>query len=99
MPGDPKQIIFRRSRAVPKVELPGSNPEPDPAEVVLGNIETRQTRVIIPENRDAWTPLAVAPSRKRLVLTSTAGCEKKQPRQVRLYLLDLNEGRPGQPEP
>jgi hypothetical protein len=99
MPLDAQKVIFRRSRAVPKVDQASGFPEPDPTEVVLGNIETLQVRVLVPESRETWTPLAVSPDGKWLVLSSNHGADKKKLGHVRLYLLSIAGAAPAEPKP
>lgn len=99
MPLDSRKLIFRRSRAVPKVDLPSGLPEPDPTEIVLGNLETRQTRVLVAESRDEWMPLAISPNGKWLVLSSTQGVDMKEFGHARLFLLSLPGAGPADPKP
>src|SRR5262249_16807497 len=99
MPLKSPQLIFRRSRAPPRVAQPAGFEERDPMEIVLGDLETLQTRVLIPESRDVWTPLAVSPDGKWLVLSSNRDVDKKKLGQVRLYLLSLKHDQPAEPRP
>jgi Tol biopolymer transport system component len=98
LPLEPGKLIFRRSHAARKLDLPGRVANLDPAEIVLGDIETHQVRVLIPESEDYWGPLAVSPDGKRLVLVSNHGL-KKQPERYRLFLFDLAEGNQAEPKP
>jgi hypothetical protein len=99
VPMQPKNLIFRRSRAVPKFDAANGFPEPDPTEVVMGNVQTREVRVLIPESRDTWTPLAVSPDGKWLVLSSNRGVDKNKFGHARLFLLSLTWEKPAEPKP
>jgi hypothetical protein len=98
VPLEPKKVIFRRSHAAPKLDLPGRAANLDPAEIVLGDMDRHQVRVLIPESQDYWGPLSVSPDGKRLVLVSNHGL-KKQAERYRLFLLDLAEVHQVEPKP
>jgi hypothetical protein len=92
VPHQPDKLIFRRSRAVPKADLPNCPVPSDPAEVVLGDLSTGEVRVLLPEGTDAWMPLAVSPDGKQLALASGPGQEGIEPGRQQLVLLDLAAG-------
>jgi len=99
VPLDRKKLIFRRSRAVPKLDAANGIPEADPTEIVMGDVQTREVRVLLPESRDKWTPLAVSPDGRWLVLSSNCGVDKKQFGHARLFLLSLTGEKPAEPKP
>jgi tetratricopeptide (TPR) repeat protein len=99
VPGQPDKLIFRRSRAVPKADLPDGPPPVDPAEIVLGDQGTGETRVLVPESTERWTPQAVSPDGRRLALVSGPDRDAVQPGQRRLFLLDLAAGAAAKPRP
>jgi tetratricopeptide (TPR) repeat protein len=89
VPGDSNKVIFRRSRAVPKLDRPDRAAEPDPSEVVLADLNTQEVRVLVPVSNTVWQPLAVSPDGKKLALASDLGQAKKGPGTFRLFVLDL----------
>jgi Tol biopolymer transport system component/tetratricopeptide (TPR) repeat protein len=99
IPLESNKLIFRRSRATSKLEMPGAVAAADPSEIVVGDIATKQVRVLIPESQESWTPLSISPDGKRLALVSDRGTDKKTHRRSRLFLLDLTEGKPADPRP
>jgi tetratricopeptide (TPR) repeat protein len=99
VPTEPNKIIFRRSRPSGKVELPGFWTSRDPSEVVLGGIGAQQVRVLASRNEQSWTPLAVSPDGKRLLLDASLRMQPGYGQEHRLHLLDLQAGQLAQPKP
>ncbi len=99
MPGDANQLIFRRSHAVPKIELSGMPALPDPSEIVLADLLKQETRVLIPENQAGWKPMAISPDGKKLAVISSADQKPNDWRRLRLYVLELGPGHAGEPRP
>src|SRR5262249_27299874 len=89
VPGEPDKVVFRRSRAAPKVDRPDRTAAPDPSEVVLADLNTQEVRVLVPVNDTVWQPLAASPDGKKLALASDLGQAKKRPATFRLFVLDL----------
>jgi hypothetical protein len=92
VPRHPTELICRRSRAVPKADVPSSPATADPAEIVLGDLGTGGTRVLVPESNEAVVPLAVSPDGTQLALALGPGSEGGQPHRQRLALLDVAAG-------
>jgi Tol biopolymer transport system component len=89
------RLVFRRARPAPKADLPGGPPSPDPREIVLADLGSREVRVLLREEAPSLTPLAVSPDGKRLALVSTRG----QANKARLAVLDLDAGTPAEAKP
>jgi hypothetical protein len=89
---DGRQLVFRRTRPTPKVDLPDGQAAADPREIVLGDLETHKVRVLVKEDGPDLTPLAVSPDSKRLALVAVTAAQPKQPEVARLLLLDLAPG-------
>jgi hypothetical protein len=98
MPGDPDKVVFRRSRAVPKLDRPDRSATPDPSEVVVADLNTQEVRLLVPVSDTVWEPLAVSPDGKKLALASDHGLAKKEPGTRRLFLLDLDTDK-AEPRP
>jgi tetratricopeptide (TPR) repeat protein len=90
LPPDGQKLIFRRSRATPKVDLPGGQPVVDPKEIVLADLGTREVRVLVRDS-GPLQPLTVSPDGKRLALVSVQSPLLKQPAEAKLSLLDLTD--------
>jgi hypothetical protein len=99
MPMDSTKLIYRRSHATPRLGSANGYMDRDPTEIVLRDLNTRQTRVLIPESRDSWTPLAISPNGKWLLLSSNRGMDKKKFGHERLHLLALADGNRAEPKP
>jgi hypothetical protein len=96
VPPDGRKLIFRRIRATPKVDLPGGEPPVDPRDIVLADLDTRDVKVLVRDG-GSLLPLAVSSDGKRLALVSRRAPSPRQPGDVRLSLLDLTAGAPGEP--
>jgi hypothetical protein len=98
IPGDSDQLVFRRSRAAPKLDRPDRSATPDPSEIVLVDQKTQEVRVLVPTSDTVWEPLAVSPDGKQLALASDHGLPKKEPGKRRLFVLDLRAEK-AEPKP
>jgi hypothetical protein len=98
VPHEPNKLVFRRSRAVPKLDSPDQAAAADPSEVVMADLVTKEVRVLVPLSHTLWQPLALSPDGKQLALASDSGLEKKTPGTIRLFVLDL-EAEGAKPKP
>ena len=94
VPTEPEKLVFVRGQPRPKIEVPGTHPALDQSEVVLGDLSTRQVRVLVPASASNWRHLAVSPDGKRLALVSDRGHEGKRSQHLRIFVLDLAGGEP-----
>jgi Tol biopolymer transport system component len=97
LPPDGRKLVFRRSRATPRLDLPGGEPPADPRDIVLADLDTREIKVLVRDS-GLLKPLAVSPDGKRLALVSGHAPSFKQPNEVRLFLLGLTDAGPSEPK-
>lgn len=94
LPTEPEKLIFVRGQPRPKVDAPGASPALDLTEVVLGDLSTKEIRVLVPASRSSWQYLAVSPDGTRLALVSDRGHEGQGVRHLRVFVLELAGGEP-----
>jgi hypothetical protein len=94
LPSDPEKLVFVRSQPKPKPDVPGMPPTRDVTEVVLGDLNTKEVRVLVPASPSTWRYLAASPDGKRLALVSDRGHEGKPSHHLRVFVLDLAGGEP-----
>lgn len=94
VPGTVEQLVLLRSRAVPKLDGPGTLPAADPTEVVLRDLATGTERVIVTAGSASWRHVAVSPDGARLALVSNLGNEGATDARWRVFLVPLAGGDP-----
>jgi len=87
-PTDASRIAFVRTRPTARVDATGS----DPREIVVGNLDNREERVVVPAGAAKWSYLSVSPDGQKLAAVSDLGSQDRS--RQRVFLIDLKEGRP-----
>src|SRR5262249_49742748 len=91
---EPEKLIFVRNLPRPKLDVPGAPPALDLTEVVLGDLNTNEPRILVPASSSAWRNLAVSPDGKRLALVSDRGHEGRRSGHLRIFVRGLAGGEP-----
>src|SRR5579871_775489 len=94
LPAEPHRLVFVRTQARPKLGVPGKRPTRDLTEVVVGDLNTKEVRVLVPASASAWRDLAVSPDGTRLALVSDRGHEGEHTEHLRVFVVDLAGGEP-----
>jgi hypothetical protein len=89
VPVGDKHLAFRRIQPKPKTD---QNAPPDPVEIVLADLNTREARVLIAEGPATPEPFAASPDGKQLVLLVT---EQGQGRNVARASRSVRPGKEG----
>jgi tetratricopeptide (TPR) repeat protein len=94
VPWQNDKLVFVRTQPVAKVEVPGAPAATDQTEVVLGDLQSRAIKVLVPASTASWRSLTVSPDGQKLALVSDLGNKEKRPTPVRVFLMDLIGGQP-----
>ncbi len=87
-PNDPAQLVFVRSNPTGKVD----SDTPDPRELVVGNLDTKAVRVVVPAGPAQWLSPRVSPDGKKLAVVSDHGQAEGIAARWRVLALDLANG-------
>jgi hypothetical protein len=88
VPKDEDKLVFVKSHATGK---PGA---PDESEVLLGDLATGRSRVIVPRSKSTWRFLSISPDGTRIAMVSDRDHESEQPRQWRVFVAGMEGGEP-----
>lgn len=90
LPNEAKEMVYLRPRPVARVDLDSVAP----VEIVAGDSEGKNARVIVPAGAIAWKSLAISPDGKQLAAVGTTERSGKGEPLARVYLVPLAGGPP-----
>lgn len=91
VPNDVNAVIVVRSQAGAKADSAGLAAPADRSEVVQINLLDKSSRILLPASSSVWTHLALSPDGTRLALVGDRGVESMQPKQWRVFVMELKE--------